>query len=123
MTLKNSSRKSTAQRDIRSFEPEDENIRKALDKAKSSVGGVKRLVNEAIRLYGDEAMLNLLKRDAQLAQDRYEAALKEFKARSKKDARSKKQADDVSQTRLKKLVKQVGEAKSREVLRAMRAEN
>ena len=64
MTLKNNSRKSTAKRDIRSFEPEDENIRKALDKAKSSVGGVKRLVNEAIRLYGDEAMLNLLKRDA-----------------------------------------------------------
>ncbi len=123
MTLKNNSRKSTAKRDIRSFEPEDENIRKALDKAKSSVGGVKRLVNEAIRLYGDEAMLNLLKRDAQLAQDRYEAALKEFNARSKKNAHSKKQADDVSQTRLKKLVKQVGEAKSREVLQAMRAEN
>ncbi len=58
-----------------SFEAEDEAVIDRLTRAKNMGRGEQsRLINEAIRIHGDRALLNVLERDVEIAQSKFEAA-------------------------------------------------
>jgi hypothetical protein len=80
-------------RTIISFQPEDDAVSDILYRAsRQGRGNQSRLINEAIRHFGDKALITTLKRDVDIAKSKLKDAERAFGLRSKKNIKNAQRA-------------------------------